>query len=97
MNKTMLPSLLQHVPFLPSQEELEELAQFTFETRLKKGEVLFNRGELPNDAYGDHRQVKLAIPSPMGRRKSSPSFRGRVSDWRSCAGCPYPSPRAVGH
>jgi CRP/FNR family transcriptional regulator, dissimilatory nitrate respiration regulator len=72
MNKTMLPSVLQHVPLFSSlaQEELQELAQFTFETRLKKGEVLFNRGELPKVMHmvitG---KVKLAIPSPDGMER----------------------------
>lgn len=67
-----IPQMLSHLPlFLElSAEQLAHIAAGTREKRLAKGEMLFQKGDLPRGffviVFG---QVKLAFPSSQGNEK----------------------------
>lgn len=71
-DKIDIPGLLTRLPLFGEvgAEAIEHLAAHTREKRLAKGEVLFQRGDIPRGfhvvVYG---QIKLAFSSPQGNEK----------------------------
>ncbi|WP_227816986.1 Crp/Fnr family transcriptional regulator [Nitrogeniibacter aestuarii] len=71
-NKIDIPGLLSRMPLFSamSAEDIEQIAENTREKRLKKGEMLFQRGDHPQGFYYViFGQIKLAFSSPQGNEK----------------------------
>lgn len=67
-----LPALLRQIPLFGelSDAEFERVARFTRERRLSKGELLFQRGDVPHGFYFVvSGQLKLAFSSAQGNEK----------------------------
>lgn len=67
-----IPALLRRIPLFSelSDADLERVARFARERRLARGEVLFQRGDLPHGFYFlVSGQVKLAFSSAQGTEK----------------------------
>lgn len=67
-----IPQILAHLPlFLElAPEQLSHIAENTREKRLQKGEMLFQKGDMPRGFYVVvFGQMKLAFPSSQGNEK----------------------------
>ncbi|PTD97236.1 Crp/Fnr family transcriptional regulator [Pseudothauera lacus] len=67
-----IPALLRQLPLFGEllPEDLERVARFTRERALARGEVLFQRGDMPHGFYAViDGQVKLAFSSAQGNEK----------------------------
>lgn len=71
-NKIDIPGLLSRMPLFSamSPDDIAQIADNTREKRLKKGEMLFQRGDQPQGFYYViFGQMKLAFSSPQGNEK----------------------------
>jgi len=71
-DKFDIPGLLSRMPLFSavSPDDLQQIAETTREKRLKKGEMLFQRGDTPKGFYYViFGQIKLAVSSPQGNEK----------------------------
>lgn len=71
-DKIDIPGLLSRMPLFSTMppEDIEKIAASTREKRLKKGEMLFQRGDEPKGFYYViFGQMKLAFSSPQGNEK----------------------------
>ena len=67
-----IPSLLRHIPLFSelSEADIQLVARYTRERQVARGEVLFQRGDLPHGFYFVvSGQVKLAFSSSQGTEK----------------------------
>ena len=67
-----IPSLLRRIPLFSelSEADIQLVARYTRERQVARGEVLFQRGDLPHGFYFVvSGQVKLAFSSSQGREK----------------------------
>lgn len=72
MSADKIHTILANLPLFKemSPEEIERIAQGTREIHVSRGEILFQRGDLPHGFYVVvHGQVKLAFSSPQGIEK----------------------------
>ncbi len=70
--KLDIAQILRRIPLFQelSQEQIDLLAAQTREKRLQKGEMLFQKGDLPRGFYAIvYGQIKLAFPSTTGNEK----------------------------
>ncbi len=71
-DKLDIAQILRRIPIFQelSDEQTALLAAHTREKRLQKGEMLFQKGDLPRGFYAIvYGQIKLAFPSPSGNEK----------------------------
>ncbi|QID17210.1 Crp/Fnr family transcriptional regulator [Nitrogeniibacter mangrovi] len=71
-DKIDIPGLLSRMPLFSamSADDLTQIAEATREKRLRKGEMLFQRGDQPKGFYYViFGQIKLAFSSPQGNEK----------------------------